>query len=546
MRKFEGSSNRATVCAHANADVNRRGPQAIVDSPPKAVEVPLGGESVATLGSVSNASHGVSPGKQAWRVRRLTSRRVWENQYIARLRVTDVFVVVMAVAFAQLIRFGELQTNSPAVLSYTGVSVALAGLWIAFLAIFRTRSTRVIGNGAEEYRRIVSATFRLFGVIAILSLLFKIDIARLYLAIAFPFGLLGLLISRWVWRKGVAAKRSKGKYQTAVLIVGSRTAAVSMAKQFESSPASGYTVVGMCLPGFEAKRDAAIVDGYEIPVLGDEHSVLEAIETSGADTVAVTAAERLGTTGIRKMVWDLEKKNVDLVVAPGVVDVAGPRLEMRPVAGFPLIHIEKPRYHGSNRFAKTAFDTIVATLILIAIAPVMVTVALLVKFHDGGPVFYRHLRVGQNGKTFKMWKFRSMVQNADQRMAEVRRELGMEDATFFKSAKDPRITPIGRFIRRTSIDELPQLFNVLSRHMSIVGPRPLVEGEGKEIAQFVERRMLVRPGMTGLWQVSGRSSLSEENRVRLDLFYVENWSMTQDLIIIGKTVRAVLKNDGAF
>nr|WP_256895393.1 sugar transferase [Rhodococcus sp. 1163] len=498
------------------------------------------------MGSVRQTSHTVSPGKQAWRERRLTSRRVWEHQYIDRLRVTDIMVVIAAVALAQLIRFGELRTENTAMLSYTGVSVAVAGLWIAFLAIFRTRSTRVIGNGAEEYRRIVSATFRLFGVIAILSLLFKIDIARLYLAIALPVGLLGLLVSRWVWRKGVAAKRSKGKYQTAVLIVGSRTAAVSMAKQFERSPASGYSVVGMCLPGFEPKRDAAIVDGYEIPVLGDEHSVVEAIEASGADTVAVTATEHLGTKGIRKMVWDLEKKNVDLVVAPGVVDVAGPRLVMRPVAGFPLIHVEKPQYNGATRFSKTAFDFIFATVVLVLISPILLATAIAVKATSRGPVFYKSERMGIDGKPFPMIKFRSMIQHADKQVNTLLAQNDSSGGVLFKMREDPRVTKVGRFMRKFSIDELPQFLNVLRREMSVVGPRPPLRREVETYDGEVRRRLLVKPGITGLWQVSGRSDLSWEETVRLDLSYVENWSMVGDLLIIAKTVKAVVGSSGAY
>ncbi|WP_354559298.1 MULTISPECIES: sugar transferase [unclassified Rhodococcus (in: high G+C Gram-positive bacteria)] len=474
----------------------------------------------------------------------MTSRRVWEHQYIDRLRVTDSVVVLVAVALAQLIRFGELQTT--AMLSYTGVSVSLAGLWIAFLAIFRTRSTRVIGNGAEEYRRIVSATFRLFGVIAILALLFKIDIARLYLAIAFPVGLLALLVSRWMWRKGVAAKRSKGKYQTAVLIVGSRAAAVSMAKQFERSPAAGYSVVGMCLPGFEPKRDSAVVDGYEIPVLGDEHNVLEAIQASGADTVAVTATEHLGTKGIRKMVWDLEKKNIDLVVAPGVVDVAGPRLVMRPVAGFPLIHVEKPQYNGATRFSKTAFDFIFAVLVLVLISPILLATAAAVKATSRGPVFYKSERMGIDGKPFPMIKFRSMIQNADKQVDALLAQNESSGGVLFKIREDPRVTKVGKFMRKYSIDELPQFLNVLRREMSVVGPRPPLRREVETYDGDVRRRLLVKPGITGLWQVSGRSDLSWEETVRLDLSYVENWSMVGDLLIIAKTVKAVAGSSGAY
>lgn len=505
---------------------------------------------MATLGSVQRTPRGGATQKApkpAKRVRRLTSRRVWEHQYVDRLRVSDVAVVIGAVAIAQLIRFGELQTEGArAFASVTSVSIALAAIWIAFLAIFRTRSPRVIGNGAEEYRRIVSATFRLFGLVAIVSLLFKVDFARLYLAIALPVGLLGLLVSRWLWRQGVTAQRSKGKYQTAVLIVGSRKAAVSMAKQFERSPGSGYSVVGMCLPGYEPERDAVSLDGFEIPILGDEYSVVEAIEASGADTVAVTATEHLGTKGIRKMVWDLEKKNVDLVVAPGVVDVAGPRLVMRPVAGFPLIHVEKPQYNGATRFSKTAFDIVFALAVLLIISPVLLIAAVAVKFSSRGPIFYKSERMGIDGKPFEMIKFRSMVQDADKKVEALLAQNDSEGGVLFKMRDDPRVTKVGKFMRRFSIDELPQFFNVLRREMSVVGPRPPLRREVETYDGDVRRRLLVKPGITGLWQVSGRSDLSWEETVRLDLSYVENWSMVGDLLIIAKTVKAVAGSDGAY
>lgn len=490
-----------------------------------------------------------SPRRQdAVALRKLTSRHVWEQRYIRRLRVTDVVAVVTAVGLAHVVRFGDVEiAGISSAVTYAGVSVVLAGLWIAFLAIFRTRSTRVIGDGAEEYRRIVSATFRLFGVIAIVSLLFRIEFARLYLAIALPVGLLALLLSRWIWRNVVGQLRSKGEYKTSVLIVGSRTAAVSMAQSFEKSPASGFAVVGICMPGYEAPRDGVVhIEGTDIPVLGDEHGVLDAIEECGADTVAVTATEHLGHKGIRKMIWDLEKTNVDLVVAPGVVDVAGPRLVMRPVAGFPLIHVEKPQYNGATRFSKTAFDLTFAALVLVMISPILLAVAIAVKTTSRGPVFYKSERMGIDGKPFSMIKFRSMTVDADKQVAHLLDQNEGAGGVLFKLRDDPRVTPVGKVLRRFSLDELPQFVNVLKREMSVVGPRPPLRREVEAYNGEVRRRLLVKPGVTGLWQVSGRSDLSWEETVRLDLSYVENWSMVGDLLIIAKTMKAVAGSDGAY
>jgi exopolysaccharide biosynthesis polyprenyl glycosylphosphotransferase len=505
-----------------------------------AFDVPLGPASGAPGATTVSSETG-----------RLGSRREWQAAYIRRLLISDTLVVIAAVALAQWIRFGDsgVLTTSEAIhnLSYTLVSALLVVAWLVTLVIFRTRTIRVIGSGPDEYRRIFVSTVRLFGFIAILSLLFRLDLARLYLAIAFPVGLVALIANRWMWRQVIERKRSRGDYQTSVLVVGGERAVRNLAASFERGTADGYRVVGVCIPGHTGTHgDMITVGGRDIPVFGNERDVVESLEFCHADTVAVTATEQLGHDGMRDLAWALEPHHVDLVVAPGMMDVSGPRLSMRPVAGLPLIHVEKPQFHGSNKFAKTAFDLVLAALAIVALLPVMVAVAAVIKLGDRGPVFYRQERVGLNGHAFRMWKFRSMVPDADKKLAEIRAEIGQADKTFFKSSKDPRITPIGRFIRRTSIDELPQLFNVLTRDMSIVGPRPLLEGEGRMVPGFVERRLLVRPGMTGLWQVSGRSGLPEEDRIRLDLFYVENWSMTGDVLIIGKTVRAVLASDGAY
>ncbi|UYF95630.1 sugar transferase [Rhodococcus aetherivorans] len=479
------------------------------------------------------------------------ARQAWQQKYARTLWVTDGLVVVISMGLAHLVRFGgsdpAAYTPSAIHLTYNSVTCALAILWISTLAIHDTRSTRVIGTGPEEYRRIGSATFRFFGLIAIISLLFRLDIARGYLAIALPVGLAGLLVNRWAWRRLVVKLRRKGELRTSVLVVGGPQSVHHLARSFERQPSAGFEVIGVCIPGHTGnKGDHVVVDQRAIPILGDDRSVLEALEFSNADTVAVSATEHLGHEGIKELAWALEPRNVDLIVAPNVVDVAGPRVVMRPIAGLPLLHVEKPNYQGATRFAKVAFDRTGAVFLLLVLMPVLLLVSAIIKITDQGPVFYKQTRIGLDGREFRMWKFRSMIPNADRLIDDMRRHGDHSETSFFKSARDPRITPIGRLIRRTSVDELPQLFNVLLGDMSLVGPRPLVPGEGMGIKHFVERRMLVRPGMTGLWQVSGRSDLPEEERVRLDLFYVENWSMIQDLMIIGRTVRAVLTSRGAY
>ncbi|WP_240918602.1 sugar transferase [Rhodococcus sp. 14C212] len=478
-----------------------------------------------------------------------TTRWSWQSAYVRRLFWTDNIIVVLAVVLAHVVRFGQsdlLTTKSFSEVNYAVVSLCFTAAWIGTLVLFRSRSRRVIGSGYEEYQRVIAGTLRLFGAIAIISLVFKLDLARGYLAIALPVGLMALLFSRWTWRRVVARKRSRGEFQTSVLVVGGERAVRHMTKTFQREATDGYRVVGVCVPRYAGARGEHIeVDGTRIAIYGDEHSVVAALTESGADTVVVTATETLGHEGIRNLVWELEPYEADLVVATGVVDVAGPRMEMRPVAGLPLIHVEKPSYHGAKRSGKRAFDLIFSLIALLVLAPVFAAVAIAIKLDSRGPVFYGSERIGLDGKPFGMIKFRSMSIDADTQVTAL---MGQNEGAgpLFKMRDDPRVTRVGRFIRRYSIDELPQFINVVRREMSVVGPRPPLRREVENYDGMIRRRLLVRPGVTGLWQVSGRSDLSWDESVRLDLSYVENWSMVSDLLIIAKTVKAVVASDGAY
>ena len=234
-----------------------------------------------------------------------------------------------------------------------------------------------------------------------------------------------------------------------------------------------------------------------------------------------------------------------LVLTPNLTDIAGPRIHARPVAGLPLIHVETPRYEGTDRVVKRGFDILFSVLLLVVLFVPLGIVAIIVAVTSPGGVFYAHERVGRGGEPFKMLKFRSMTADADARLAGLLKDQGTSDKPLFKVQNDPRITRIGGFLRRYSIDEIPQLVNVLRGEMSLVGPRPQVAGEVALYDNAARRRLIVKPGMTGLWQVSGRSNLSWEESVRLDLYYVENWSLTSDLAILARTVRAVIRSEGA-
>ncbi|MGV9414074.1 sugar transferase [Nocardia sp. NPDC003693] len=475
----------------------------------------------------------------------------WQSEYVRRLRITDALVVCSAVAAAQFLRFGDpgsdpiLDWAGDARIGYSAISLVLALAWVSFLAVGNVWSTAIIGTGPEEYRRLIAATMRLFGLIAIVSLLLRIEFARGYLAIALPVGLLGLILNRLGWRKFAARQRRSGRYLTSVLVVGRRDSALEIMRCFARDPAVGYSVVGVYSPYLLDPADFEIIEDVELPVIGAESTVLEAVRETGADTVAIAATEQLGPRGINDLVWKLAPLGVDLVVTPGVVDVADQRLSIRPIANLPLLHIQKPQYDRAKSFGKTAFDVLFALTALLAVAPFMVMLAVAVKVSSRGPVFYRSERIGLNGHPFQMIKLRTMRADADSALAELLAE-NEGAGPLFKIRDDPRVTPVGRLLRRYSLDELPQFINVLRGEMSVVGPRPPLRTEVERYDGKVRRRLLVKPGVTGLWQVSGRSDLSWEESVRLDLSYVENWSMVQDLLIIKKTITAVAASDGAY
>ena len=475
----------------------------------------------------------------------------WRVTYARRLLCTDLLVLIWVVFGTQLLWFGFESSNlafradsRDILINYGEVSVALIIVWMAMLGIFGSRGDRVLGTGVEEYKLIFSSSLRLFGLVAICAFLLRIDPARGYILVAFPLGTATLVFSRWIWRQWLSSMRTTGSFSSRVIIFGSEESAVELSGVLARHVSAGYLVVGACIPGATL---GATLAGSKIPVYGSFDDIGPALAAAGADTVVVTNNDELSHRKLRELSWSLEPGRHHLVVAPGLTGIGGPRIHTRPVAGLPLIHIETPRYEGRKLFTKRAIDVVASALLIIALAPLMVIIALTVRFGSAGPILFRQCRVGINGKQFSMLKFRSMIDNAEDGLKALLSEQQLEgNRVMFKMAHDPRITAVGRIIRRFSLDELPQLINVFAGSMSIVGPRPPLPSELVKYELYVHRRFLVKPGITGLWQVSGRSNLSWEDTVRLDLFYVENWSVTGDLSILWRTARAVLGRDGAY
>ncbi len=477
--------------------------------------------------------------------------QAWAKRYANRLFVTDFIVIVWAVFGSQLAWFGLSRSDAAyfggslqaLALNYGTVSVVIIVAWTLALGLGATRDSRIIGNGSTEYRRIIDTTVKLFGIFAIVVYLFKIDVARGYIITAFPIGLVVLLAARWLWRQWLVFQRESGEFSARVLLVGSRDSAEHIAMQLASQPSAGYKVVGACTPD---SGMGALLRG-DVPIVGDLDRIEAAMTELDADTLVVTSSDRLPPARIRSLSWALEPGRQHLIVAPALTDIGGPRIHTRPVAGLPLIHVETPHYEGGTRHLKRIFDVVSAGVLLLLLSLPLAVVALTIKATSPGPVLFKQERVGRNGSRFSMLKFRSMVATAEQDLVSLLDADRAEGNTvMFKMKNDPRVTPIGRFIRRYSIDELPQLFNVLRGDMSLVGPRPPLPREVEKYESHVNRRFLVQPGLTGLWQVSGRSNLSWEDTVRLDLYYVENWSLATDLIILLRTARAVMAREGAY
>lgn len=480
-------------------------------------------------------------------------QRDWRRKFQRRLVVTDLIILMAVVFGAQLIwfGFGNAQVairNDPRItdVSYWLFSASLVVAWFAALALSDSRSQRVLGCGPTEYLRVADSSLRLFGLIAIIAFLTEVDVARGFLLISLPVGVIGLLIGRWAWRAVLVARRRQGDASARVLLVGSVDSIAQIARELARNPSAGYLVVGACAPT-GAVGDT--VPGTDIPMMGTVDAIERAMELSGADTVAVTSTDELPPDKVKQISWNLQAGRRHLVLAPSIVDIAGPRLHTRPVAGLPLIHIETPRYSGGQLVLKRALDLFLGISAVVLLGPVLAFLTISIRLSSTGPVLFRQVRVGRGGEEFTMLKFRSMVVNAEDLLENLWRERQAQgvdsgNEVLFKMQNDPRVTPVGRIMRKYSLDELPQLFNVIGGSMSLVGPRPPLPSEVEKYADHVHRRFLVKPGITGLWQVSGRSTLSWEESVRLDLSYVENWSLLGDLLIIAKTGKVAIAPGG--
>jgi exopolysaccharide biosynthesis polyprenyl glycosylphosphotransferase len=469
---------------------------------------------------------------------RIERSRALLARYSRWARISDVTAAAVSAGVAVVIRFG----STPG--SYLMLPLLLPFAWVTTVWLYRAYEHRFVGEGPEEFHRLTRAGLMLFTTVAVLSYLINGNFSRTIAMVAVPSAVLGSMIGRRILRAGLRRARAAGRGLHRTLVVGRSDAAIGLIDSLRSTESAlhhGIVPIGVCLPADEITLSHV----HDVPVLGTPSEVLSAIDATDADMVAVVSHPDLSGHELRKLSWALEGRGVELMVSPGIVEVAGPRLSIRPLAGLSLLHLERPVLTGTRRALKVAFDYLLTLSLLTMLAPIMLSLAALIRATSRGPVLFRQTRVGTNGEEFTVYKFRSMVTDAEARLSElINRDEG--NGVLFKMRNDPRITRIGRILRRYSLDELPQLLNVLRGNMSLVGPRPPLPSEVAGYSTTEVRRLRVRPGMTGLWQVSGRSDLTWEESLRLDLRYVDNWSLALDLSILWRTVRAVAQGSGAY
>ena len=470
------------------------------------------------------------------------SRRLLNALPVTALAL-DLVVIVLAAVIAVLVRRDVPLIDSSVDVTDAAASAIpfMAPAWIASLALLGAYKVDVFGVGLDEYKRVLNASLLAAGLAGVGCYLARFPLSRGFFLILFGVGIPALLLSRRLLRGLLHSARRHGSLRQRVLIAGSRAHVDDIARVLTREPWLGYEVVGALTPEYDVAGETP----GGVPVLGNSTEATSVARLQRADLLVIAGGALGSAAQLRRMVWSLEEASVGVIVAPGVTDISSERVTVRPVGGLPLVHIDPPTWSDASRWGKRTFDLLGAGALVLAFSPLMLFIALRVWAHDRGPVFFQQVRTGRRGEEFGCLKFRTMVPDAEARLAELHAQQGFEGG-LFKMREDPRITGPGRWLRRLSLDELPQLFNVLRGEMSLVGPRPPLPTEVETYDDDTSRRLHVRPGMTGLWQVSGRSDLTWSEAVRLDLYYVDNWSMVQDIVILARTLNAVLASRGAY
>ncbi len=470
------------------------------------------------------------------------SGAAWRRRYQVSLLATDSVLILGILLLT--VNLLTLDASGAHMADVLGLGGAIAAGWMIMMALFRTRDSRLVGTGAGEYKKVIRASLATFAGTAVVVVLLDLQYYRSLLVLALPSGTLLLLSSRWLWRQWLLHQSRLGHHLSKVVVVGRPKDVRYVAAQLARKSGAAYAVVGAVYEG--KSNPAALQTGDRlVPVVSGLRKIEDFVAHTGADAVIVAGHLRKGSSYIRELGWRLESTSTELVLASALTNVAGPRITMRPVEGLPLMHVELPQFAGGRHLMKRALDVAVSAVALIILAPLFLILSIAIRRDSPGGAFFKQERAGKDSAVFTMYKFRSMVTTAEDEL-QLLKERNEGSGVLFKLRDDPRVTRIGAVIRKYSLDELPQFWNVLRGDMSLVGPRPPLFSEVSGYETHTYRRLLIKPGLTGLWQVSGRSDLDWEESVRLDLYYVENWSVAGDLIIMWRTFKVMLKPVGAY
>ena len=468
-----------------------------------------------------------------------TKRRVWRAKSMCA--GADVVGIGAALGVAALLvgDGGIAQAQRDVPQSYFAVAMLSLPCWLLAFSNLRLYMSRFTADRMEEFRRIVHAC--VFGAmsLAVVGLAVNADVPREWPALVFCFAVVFVVITREIVRWCFAWLRRTGHLQRRVLVVGANAEGSQLCSWLLRDTSLGYTVLGF--------TDDAVPVGETVdqwPVLGPTKDTIEAVRRTGATGVLI-ATTAVDSTISNRLARDLLSAGIHVELSSSLCDIAAGRLSVRSLGRFPMLYVEPVPRNGWRPMAKRAFDLSIAAATLLVTAPLFIVAAVTIKLDSRGPVFFRQERVGENGKRFRCLKFRTMVAEAERFRADLE-ALNEAGSGFFKISDDWRVTRVGRFLRKSSIDELPQLLNVIRGEMSLVGPRPLPASDViAHWGPFMEQRLLARPGITGLWQVSGRSGANPADYERLDLYYVDNWSLIIDVTILLRTIPAVLLRRGA-
>lgn len=488
--------------------------------------------------------------------RSIRRRPLWRYIYVAALVAVDVLVMLLSLVICFAFNPGAYDTVTRAMPIWAFL-LAYCVIGLLCLAFAGAYHRHVMAEGYELYTKLINAAIFTIVLASCVAFMLNLQLPRTALIIAPLVGLVCELVARWMMRCLLHHHRRRGECKYTTVIVGSSEGINRTLRLMRRNSALGYMPVAVCPIAPDPRMDDAYVvtnfvadpdiEGADkLRVLSFGSRFARTIERMGVQEVYIADVLSRDSKLLHAMSLAIESLGIELAISVSLADVGGHRLHLRNSAEQQVLIASLPQYRTTTYVIKRIIDIVLSAVALIVSSPIMLGVAIAIKLDDGGPVLFKQTRVGIHGKPFTMYKFRSMVTNAEEIKAKLAAESGQTDRFIFKLKDDPRITKIGKFIRKTSLDEFPQFFNVFKGDMSLVGPRPALPDEVARYGSLYSTRLLVKPGITGPWQVSGRSDLSQEQSEFLDVSYIENWSITGDLAILAKTVMVVFRGTGSY